>query len=201
MAAQAHEDVYTGIMGDEPRLRAGVRAEIEAIAPLDALEAVHQGEAIAWIDSGVELFRRARPATPAQHLVSYAVVVDGDHILLVDHRNAQMWLPTGGHVEPGEHPRTTVLREIEEELGFAAAHAIEAPVMITCTETVGLTAGHIDVSLWYVVRAGRQQAMAFDHEEFETIRWFSFDEAPFDRTDPHLARFIAKLRQGQSRRA
>ncbi len=180
-----------------PLQRAGVRAEIESIAPLDAVEAVHRDDALAWVDSGVELIRQAKPATPPKHLVSYFAVVDGDSILLVDHKNAQLWLPAGGHVEPGEHPRQTVARELQEELGFAASHAIGAPLMVTCTETVGLTAGHTDVSLWYVVQAKRTQPLVFDADEFNRVQWFNFAEAPFDRSDPHLRRFIAKLTAAQ----
>jgi ADP-ribose pyrophosphatase YjhB (NUDIX family) len=100
-------------------------------------------------------------------------------------------------VEPGEHPRETVRREIHEELGFMPAESIAAPLMITITDTVGVTAGHTDVSLWYVVPAARSQAMVFDRHEFVDCRWFEFDEAPFDRADPHLARFISKLRARQ----
>jgi len=96
-------------------------------------------------------------------------------------------------VELGEHPRTTVLRELEEELGITAALPIDAPLMVTCTATVGLTAGHTDVSLWYVVRAARTQRMKFDEHEFHDIRWFLFAEAPLHRSDPHLGRFIKKL--------
>jgi 8-oxo-dGTP diphosphatase len=80
--------------------------------------------------------------------VSYFAVVDEQRVLLVDHRNAQLWLPAGGHVEPHEHPRTTVVRELREELGLVAPHAIGAPVMVTSVSTVGLTAGHTDVCLW-----------------------------------------------------
>ncbi|MBK5223312.1 MAG: NUDIX domain-containing protein [Acidimicrobiia bacterium] len=36
--------------------------------------------------------------------------------MLVEHRNAGQWLPTGGHVGPGEHPATAARREIAEEL-------------------------------------------------------------------------------------
>lgn len=174
-----------------------IRSELEAIVPFDALEGEHLADAIAWVDSGADLCRVAKPATPPKHLVAYFVVVDGDHILLVDHRNAQLWLPSGGHVEPGEHPRTTVVRELQEELGFTADHAIDAPVMVTCTTTVGLTAGHTDVSLWYVVRANRDQTLAFDRTEFNAVNWFGFSQAPVDRSDPHLGRFIEKL-AGQS---
>lgn len=175
-------------------MRAAIRSEFELINPLDALELRHRSEALAWIDSGAPLFRTIKPATPPRHLVSYFAVVDGESILLVDHKNAQLWLPTGGHVEQGEHPRDTVAREVREELGFTPNHSIEAPLMVTCTTTVGLTVGHIDVSLWYVVRASRSQPLTYDAQEFDGIRWFSLSDAPLDRSDPHLERFIRKLR-------
>ena len=41
-------------------------------------------------------------------------------MLLVDHRNAKLWLPTGGHVERDEHPWRTVEREAAEEPGIEA---------------------------------------------------------------------------------
>jgi 8-oxo-dGTP diphosphatase len=178
-----------------PLCRQHIRSEIASIAPLDQLEVRHLADALAWVDSGVELIRQAKPATPPKHLVSYFAVVDGPHILLVDHKNAQLWLPAGGHVEPGEHPRETVIRELREELGFAAAQDIGAPVMVTCTETVGLTAGHTDVSLWYVVRASQAQAIRFDSNEFNAVKWFAFSDIPFKRSDPHMARFVKKLDQ------
>lgn len=174
-------------------MRTCVREELEAIKPLDATEREHLADALAWVDSGAELFRIEKPATPPKHLVAYFAVVDVDHILLVDHKKAQLWLPAGGHVEPGEHPRTTVLRELEEELGFTAAHDIDTPLMVTCTVTVGLTAGHTDVSLWYVVHANRTQAIKFDEGEFNAICWFPFSAVPLRRSEPHLCRFIQKL--------
>lgn len=173
-------------------MRAQIRTEVTTISALDDLEQQHIDSAIAWIDSGAELCRIAKPATPPIHLVAYFVVDDG-HLLLVDHKNAQLWLPTGGHVDPGEHPRTTVARELAEELGIAASHAIAAPLMLTSTATVGLTAGHTDVSLWYVIHGRRSQALTFDDSEFNAVRWFAFDDIPVGRTDPHLQRFVQKL--------
>jgi 8-oxo-dGTP pyrophosphatase MutT (NUDIX family) len=91
-----------------------------------------------------------------------------------------------------------VLRELQEELGLAAGHAIEAPLMVTCTETVGFSAGHTDVSLWYVVRADRRQPLKFDASEFHTARWFSFSDLPLERGEPHLPRFLQKLSRNAS---
>nr|WP_316641943.1 NUDIX hydrolase [uncultured Roseateles sp.] len=174
-------------------MRQQIRDEIEAIAPLDDLEAAHRVDALAWVDSGAPLCRTGKPATPPKHLVSYFAVVDARGILLVDHRNAELWLPAGGHVEPDEHPRTTVARELLEELGFAAPHDIAPPLMVTCTTTVGQTAGHTDVSLWYVVRTERAQPIRYDEGEFKAVRWFDFEAVPHERSDPHLHRFLAKL--------
>ena len=179
-------------------MRETIRGEVLAIRPLDSLEKAHQEDALKWIDSGAELCRLAKPATPPKHLVAYFAVVADEHILLVDHRLAQLWLPTGGHVEPREHPRATVLRELHEELGLAPATEIGAPLMITCTTTVGLTAGHTDVSLWYVVKARRDPSMQYDTREFADARWFRWDEVPLSRSDPHMERFLNKLRHSSS---
>ena len=176
-------------------MRSAIRQEVCSIEPFDDLERAHIGAALAWIDSGAELCRMEKPAAPPKHLVSYFVVVDGEHVLLVDHKNARLWLPTGGHVEPGEHPRATATRELREELGLDLLDSLDAPLMLTSAETVGITAGHTDVSLWYVVAADRAVPMDFDAEEFHGVQWFHFGEAPLSRSDPHLERFLRKLSQ------
>src|ERR1044072_5276694 len=104
-------------------MRSAMRAEVASIVPFDSLERGHCEDALAWIDSGAELCRVQKPATPPKHLVSYFVLVDHhqDHVLRVDHKNAELRLPTGGHVEPGEHPRATVARELREELELELA--------------------------------------------------------------------------------
>jgi len=175
-------------------MRSAVLSELATITPADSAEHAHLLDAITWVKSGAQLFRTSKPATPPKHLVSYFAVIDEDHILLVDHKNAQLWLPAGGHVEVGEHPRQTVVRELHEELGMCVAlENVGSPLMVTCTDTVGLTAGHTDVSLWYVVNAKMATPIAFDTSEFNSVQWFKFQDAPLQRGDPHLARFLAKL--------
>lgn len=177
-------------------MREHIRAEVAAITPLDSIERDTIADVVSWIDSGAPLCRVVKPATPDKHLVSYFVVIDGDHLLLVDHINAQKWLPTGGHVEPGEHPRTTVERESMEELGLTADFISVAPVLVTSTVTVGLTAGHTDVSLWYAIAGDRAVHLSIDPEEFHGLRWFHREALP-ENTDPHLGRFVAKFYREQ----
>ena len=184
-------------------MRSVVRSIIDTIAPLDQLEAEHRARALEWIDSGAGLFRVQKPATPDPHLVSYFVLVDcdGGQLLLVDHKNAGLWLPNGGHVELDEHPRATVVRKALEELGIEASFLFDEPLFVTVTETVGLSAGHTDVSLWYVLQAPCTERLAFDQDEFFNIDWFTPDDIPFERAEPHMRRFEQKLRLATATRA
>jgi len=176
---------------------------VREIAPFDEVEARHQLDTLAWIESGVELYRYKKPDLPPKHLVAYTALVDRDAgaLLLVDHRNARLWLPTGGHVEADEDPAATARRELREELGIEADRVPELssnPLLITQTTTVGRDAGHVDVSLWYVLSGDTSTLLDADRNEFASIRWWTFDEvdeAPTGQLDPHLPRFLAKLRR------
>jgi hypothetical protein len=33
------------------------------------------------------------------------------------------------------------------------------------------------------------------------VRWFSFDEIPYERSDPHMRRFVAKMRSSLAAQA
>lgn len=53
-----------------------------------------------------------------------------DHVLLIEHRRLQTWLPVGGELEPGETPLEAAVRELREETGLegsftALSEAIE----------------------------------------------------------------------------
>lgn len=112
---------------------------------------------------------------------------------MVDHKKAELWLPPGGHVEPGEHPKETVIRESKEELGIEAEFLFEEPLFLTVTNTVGNVIQHTDVSLWYVLKADFNDRLTYEENEFNQIQWFGIDEIPFDKSDPHLKRFIEKM--------
>jgi len=187
--------------GDTPTVatayatRDTILALVHAIPPADAVEAAHLAQTVTWLHSGAPLFRTQKPATPPQHLVAYFVVIDPAQqlILLGDHKDAGLWLPSGGHVEPDEHPAAAARREAQEELGLVADFVWPAPVFLTVTETKGLSAGHTDVSLWFVLRGDATAQLTYDVTEFHAVAWFPFAQLPIERCEPHLARFVTKL--------
>jgi 8-oxo-dGTP pyrophosphatase MutT (NUDIX family) len=191
-----------GEYGSSRRLspRARLVALVEGIEPWDDLEHAHQKVVSDWLTSGAPIYRTAKPDVPDMHLVSYFVVLDESRLelLLVAHRKAGLWLPTGGHVEPDEDPWETVVRECREELDVSATPSRisgDKPFFLTVTRTCG-PGTHTDVSLWYVVGLARSSVNSFDRDEFDDIRWVGVEqvahESP-DTLDPHMHRFAAKL--------
>jgi 8-oxo-dGTP pyrophosphatase MutT (NUDIX family) len=177
--------------------RESLKKLIQAISPLDDVEKAHIEDALTWIDSGADLYRLQKPDIPSKHLVSYFVVYDQsrDLYLQVAHKLAGLWLPSGGHVEPGEDPEETVRRECVEELGVSAKFVQKQPLMVTVTQTIG-QGEHWDVSLWYLLNGSSSDDFEWDRREFSEIRWWPKDEITahgVEYFDPHILRFITKV--------
>ncbi|MGW0886192.1 NUDIX domain-containing protein [Streptomyces sp. NPDC002671] len=189
---------------DQPRGR--LLQLVGAIEPWDELERTHLETATQWLASKAPVYRVRKPDVPAMHLVSYFVVLDNrrGQLLLVAHRKAGLWLPAGGHVEPGEEPWAAVVRECHEELGIeAVASPItgERPLFLTVTRTRGQGA-HTDVSLWYLLNADAHTITSYDQGEFNAIRWLTDEQVldePAELLDPHMHRFTRKLQHARTR--
>jgi 8-oxo-dGTP pyrophosphatase MutT (NUDIX family) len=184
---------------DQP-LRTRLTELLKGVDPWDEQERAHLAAAAEWIAGGAPLYRMRKPDVPPMHLVSYFVVLDEARaeLLLVAHRKAGLWLPSGGHVEPMEDPWDTVLRECGEELGTKAvpwAVSGKCPFFVTITRTRG-QGQHTDVSLWYVLQSEAGDITSFDEDEFAAIRWLPLQQVlaePGDTLDPHMHRFTGKL--------
>lgn len=180
---------------DTHQLRFEIYQLVDAISPLDQLEKEHISFSKTWIQTGVEIFRITKPAVPDIHLVCYFVLIDQNtnQVLLTDHKKSGLWLPSGGHVEVNEHPAETVKRELLEELGIEADFLFKMPIFLTVTKTVGLTDVHTDVSFWYILKGNSSMLIDYDKGEFHQIEWFGLGDIPYNRTDPHMQRFMQKL--------
>ena len=179
-----------------------VRDLITELPCFDDVASRHKADALQWLASTSDIYRRVKPLTPSPHLVAYFLLVDREssRVLLCDHRLSGLWLPTGGHVEPAEHPVQTVRREAHEELGIEARfdhRHQERPFFLTVTETVGGPAlRHSDVSLWFALEANETLPLTPDEREFAAVRWWSRTElAQVNATqlEPHLFRALDAL--------
>lgn len=175
-------------------MRQTIALMIERVVPLDSREQEHQNAILKWIHSGEEIFRIKRPDVPRQHLSTYAVLVDFDReqVLLTEHKKSGLWLPAGGHVDYAENPKDTAIRELAEEFSIKGTPLTEYPFFIAITPTVGPTAGHVDVGLWFVFSQSSSIRIHYDPREFGSIRWFPWSDLP-PSVDKDMGRFMQKL--------
>lgn len=125
--------------------------------------------AISWV-AGVD-----------RHFTSTGFLVRDGRVLLVNHRKLRMWLPFGGHIEPGEDPVEALHREAREETGFEIEIVAERPEIkqrwlhvLPAPETIlleDIEPDHVHIDLIYFVRpvGGAQRLAASEHSE---MRWF-----------------------------
>jgi 8-oxo-dGTP pyrophosphatase MutT (NUDIX family) len=180
--------------------RTDINAILDHIEPMDDLEMATIERVRGWLAEGRPLFRKRKPDVPPEHLVSYCVVIDRarESILLMCHRRAGLWLPTGGHAEMDEDLHAAAGRELAEELGPRAAMVAtvaDMPLFITATRTRG-AGSHTDISLWYVVAGDERMWLEPDPAEFSAHRWVPWQRVleldPAD-IDPEMPRFMTKL--------
>ena len=120
-----------------------------------------------------------------KHFTATAFLVKGGRVLLVNHRKLEMWLPIGGHIEPGEDPAQALAREAREEAGVDVEIVAETlhfgtkgvkglprPETILL-ETIAPGHFHIDLIYFARVRGGEVRLAAAEHSE---QRWFSADD-------------------------
>ncbi|GAA1654034.1 NUDIX domain-containing protein [Actinoplanes couchii] len=117
-----------------------------------------------------------------------AVLRDGDRVLLC-HRSAgrrwdpDLWDLPGGHVDEGEQPEESLVRELREELGITVPEPAGPPMREIRTAT-------FDLRIWLVDRwTGTPVNAAPD--EHDTVQWF--ETSGLDRLDLAHESYLAML--------
>lgn len=94
-------------------------------------------------------------------------------IYLGHHKKADDWISPGGHVEPGEIPSQTAIREMKEELGVDITHDQLTPFNLSVKPIDRPGSGctmHYD--LWYLVKESRTD-YHYLKSEYYAAGWFS----------------------------
>ncbi len=116
------------------------------------------------------------------------LVKDGK-VLLVHHNKFDKWTPPGGHMEDGETPAETAIREIKEELGldmeiisampqFFAGDDNATPIPMPFymdLEVEGFDVPHIG-HFFYVKEVGEPGEIKHQEDELHGAGWFTKDE-------------------------
>ncbi|MBI5018831.1 NUDIX domain-containing protein [Candidatus Gottesmanbacteria bacterium] len=127
----------------------------------------------------------ARSENPTSHLCVYFAAFDpaDGSVFIGHHKKSGLWLFNGGHMDPGETPLNTVIREASEEWGLVVhPGAIAQQKLITLTRIEHpeqiICEWHYDV--WHFLPFDRKLFHPKDRNlrtEFYSYGWKSFDEA------------------------
>lgn len=153
----------------------------------------------AWMDlkngSQVHTKKEGNP----RHYCSFFLPYDkkAGKIYLGHHIKADDWIPPGGHIEPGETPSDTAVREMMEELKVTITKDLLEPFSLSVKPInrpeVGCMA-HYDV--WHLVHLPAQAGIPFDYlkSEYYDAGWFTVADGVKKITkNPDFAQIIEKL--------
>lgn len=143
-----------------------------------------------------------RSCAPA-HVTASSLVVDPieRRVLLVLHGKVNLWLPSGGHCEPGDASLAdTALREAVEETGIGGLRLAD-PTRPTCLDrhaapcAPGIVEHHLDVHYLAIAPPGGVPTVS---DESHDVAWFGFDSLPDLIGDdvPGLVRHARQLTAG-----
>jgi 8-oxo-dGTP pyrophosphatase MutT (NUDIX family) len=153
-------------------LVAAVRAAVAAHVPGDGREIRAREQIVADLGTlGRPFDEQAGP----EHVTGSAVVVGPRGTVLHMHKRLHRWLQPGGHVEPGEGPWDTALRESREETGLEVAHPAGGPRLIH-VDVHGAAKGHTHLDLRYLLVAADRDPVPPPGES-PLARWFGWQEA------------------------
>ncbi|MDA8195676.1 MAG: NUDIX domain-containing protein [Actinomycetota bacterium] len=109
-----------------------------------------------------------------RHATASAMVVGPRGIILHKHKKFNAWIQPGGHIDPGESPWDSALREGIEETGLQLAHPNHTPLLfhISCHQA----GEHFHLDSQYLFLGGNEDPSPPEGESQE-IGWFDLESA------------------------
>ena len=138
-------------------------------------------------------------AHAGRHFTVAVFVVHKGKVVLMKHPRLGLWLPPGGHVEPGETPDQTALREVLEETGLSVQLIGEKGPrdgVTPLTRPLGIQLepigpGHEHIDLIYLARVKGEPRLLAERST-QGLDWYSPDEAARIGANQEVMTWIAR---------
>jgi 8-oxo-dGTP pyrophosphatase MutT (NUDIX family) len=114
------------------------------------------------------------------------------------HIKSGLWMPPGGHIDIGETPEQTVLREIQEELHFKP-NTIPTPYALTYVDITNRPDCTRHYDIWYLMECREEVAFDYEKREFHEAGWYSIGEAVQKSSRSMFTAVLQKLSLGVPR--
>lgn len=119
------------------------------------------------------------------------VIFDEDRKIYLLHRNKKgmtQWELPGGKVEPGESDEQAAIRELKEEMG------VDVQIIVELGDTE-FSEGDIEFSyIWFLAEIKKGNPTIKEHETFDDLKSFAFDEMAALELSGNMQKFYAALR-------
>ncbi len=117
-------------------------------------------------------------------------------IYLGHHKKADDWIPPGGHIEPGETPSMTAIREMREELATTIIKSMLEPFSLSVKNIDRPEQGcMVHYDMWFLVHIP-EQPFQYLEKEYYDAGWFPIEEGVAKiKKNPDFAATVAKLLQ------
>jgi 8-oxo-dGTP pyrophosphatase MutT (NUDIX family) len=109
------------------------------------------------------------------HRSAGGLVVRGASILLISTQSGRRWQLPKGHIEAGETPEQTAVREVREETGVTGEVVAPLPGVEYWFVEKGIHRVHKEVDYFLLTYVSGDEA-DFDAREVSGAAWFSWDE-------------------------
>lgn len=152
--------------------KADLRALVEGHEPASGREAESRRRFLAELD---RLENPCDEHADRTHVTASGIVVGPRGTALHRHKRLGIWMQPGGHIDAGETPPVAALREAQEELGLAVAHAAAGPRLLQL-DVHDAALGHHHLDLRYLLLGEDADPMPPPGESPDA-RWCGWDEA------------------------
>ncbi|MBQ8597475.1 MAG: NUDIX hydrolase [Lachnospiraceae bacterium] len=119
--------------------------------------------------------------------------------LMVYHNIYNSWSWIGGHADGVEDLCAVAMRELQEETGVRNARLVSEEIFSLETVVVeghmkrgAYVPSHLHFNITYLAEADENEQLVVNEQENQAVKWFTFEEALANSTEPWMVERIYK---------